>query len=91
MLAKRIDHDNASVASAAVFDQLGVYLFVALETSREVAVVDAYGGRQVLRFDVGRAPQGLALSPDGRTLYVNNFMDRSVGVFDLGPLLDQGS
>ena len=89
-LAMRIDHDNASVASAAVYDRLGAYLFVALETSREVAVIDAYGGRQVLRFDVGRAPQGLALSPDGRTLYVNQFMDRSVGVFDLKPLLEQG-
>jgi sugar lactone lactonase YvrE len=32
---------------------------------------------------VGRAPQGLTLSADGRTLYVNNFMDRSVGVYDL--------
>ncbi|HEU5294366.1 MAG TPA: PA14 domain-containing protein, partial [Burkholderiaceae bacterium] len=89
-LAMRIDHDNASVASAAAYDQLGAYLFVALETSREVAVIDAYGGRQLLRFDVGRAPQGLALSPDGRTLYVSQFMDRSVGVFDLKPLLDQG-
>src|SRR5262249_17211303 len=39
-LGGRIDHDNASVASAAVFDKLGVYLFVALETSREVAVLD---------------------------------------------------
>ena len=41
-LPARIDHDNASLASAAVFDPLGVYLFVALETSREVAVLDAH-------------------------------------------------
>jgi YVTN family beta-propeller protein len=89
-LAARIDHDNASVASAAVFDPNGIYLFVALETSREVAVVDAHGRREVMRFDVGRAPQGLAVSPDGATLFVNNFMDRSVGVFDLRPLRNQG-
>ena len=63
----------------------GVYLFVALETSREVAVVDAHGRRELFRFDVGRAPQGLALSADGQRLYVNNFMDRTVGVFDLAP------
>jgi YVTN family beta-propeller protein len=87
----RIDHDNASVASAAVYDLRGVYLFVSLETSREVAVVNAHGGNEVFRFDVGRAPQGLALSADGRRLYVNNFMDRTVGVFDLGPLLDTGA
>jgi DNA-binding beta-propeller fold protein YncE len=48
--ARRIDHDNASVASAAVYDTRGVYLFVALETSREVAVIDAHGGYQVMRF-----------------------------------------
>ena len=88
--ARRIDHDNASVASAAVFDRRGAYLFVTLETSREVAVIDAHGGSQVLRFDVGRAPQGLALAADGKTLFVNNFMDRSVGVYDLQPLLDRG-
>ena len=38
----------------------------------------------------GRAPQGLAISDDGRRLYVNNFMDRTVGVFDLTRLLNLG-
>jgi YVTN family beta-propeller protein len=89
-LARRIDHDNASVASAVAYDARGVLLFAALETSREVAVVDAHSGRELMRFDVGRAPQGLALSADGNTLYVNNFMDRTVGVHDLRPLLQQG-
>ncbi len=89
--AARIDHDNAGVASAAVFDAKGIYLFVALETSREVAVISAHGRYQLFRFDVGRAPQALALSADGQRLYVSNFMDRSVGVFDLGPLLSSGA
>ncbi len=86
----RIDHDNSSVASAAAYDPTGVYLFVALETSREVAVVDAHGGAEVFRFDAGRAPQGIVVSPDGQTLYVNNFMDRSVGAYDLGALIARG-
>ena len=47
-LASRIDHDNASVASAAVYEPRGVYLFVALETSREVAVVDAHSRAEML-------------------------------------------
>lgn len=88
--ATRLDHDNSGVAAGAAFAADGVYLFVALETSREVAVVDAYGATEIFRFNVGRAPQGLALSPDGRRLYVNNFMDRTVGVFDLQPLLQNG-
>ena len=67
-------------------------MFVALETSREVAVVDAHGRWEIFRFNVGRAPQGLALSRrTARRLYVNNFMDRTVGVFDLSPLLNYGA
>jgi YVTN family beta-propeller protein len=90
-LVARIDHDNASVASAAAYDPLGVYLFVALETSREVAVLDAHRRGQIMRIDVGRAPQGLVVSPDRKTLYVHNFMDRSVSVHDLRPLTEQAT
>ena len=89
-LTRRVDHDNASMTSAVAYDTRGVLLFAALETSREVAVVDAHSGREVMRFDVGRAPQGLVLSADGTQLYVNNFMDRTVSVHDLRPLLQQG-
>lgn len=88
--AHRMDLDNSSYAGAAVFDPLGVVLFVALETSREVAVIDAHRRRELFRFEVGRTPQGLALSTDGLTLYVNNFMDRTLGVFDLRPMFGQG-
>jgi YVTN family beta-propeller protein len=87
---QRIDHDNASVASAAVYDRRGVYLFVSLETSREIVVLDAHRRGELFRVDAGRAPQGLALSADGLTLYVENFMDRTLGVFDLRPLIERG-
>lgn len=86
----RIDHDNAGLASAALHDARGIYLFVALETSREVAVVDAYDGVELFRLQVGRAPEGLALSANGQRLFVHNFMDRTVSVFDLSTLLAQG-
>jgi YVTN family beta-propeller protein len=89
-LDTRVDLDNSSVASAAAYDPYGNYLFVALETSREVAVLDAHGFYEIFRFNVGRAPQGLAVSADGSRLYVNNFMDRTVGVFDLTKLLNLG-
>ncbi len=86
----RIDHDNASVASAAAFHPSGVYLFVALETSRQVAVVDGLDGTELFRIEVGRAPQGLALSSDGTRLYVQNFMDRTLSALDLSPLVGFG-
>lgn len=86
----RIDHDDSGVAAAAAFHPSGVYLFVALETSREVAIVNALDGVELFRVDVGRAPQALVTSADGRRLFVKNFMDRSVSVIDLAPLVDHG-
>ncbi len=82
----RVDHDNASFASHAAFGPYGAYLFTALEGNREIAVTDAYTAVELMRFDTGRAPQGLAISADGARLYVHNFMDRSVSVFDLSAL-----
>lgn len=89
--AMRVDFDNAGVPSASAFDPWGIYLFTTLEASRDVVVLDAWKRQEVLRIPVGRAPQGLVLSPDGRTLYVQNFMDRSVTVHDVGGILDGGA
>jgi large repetitive protein len=86
----RVDLDNSSVSSAAAFHPSGAYLFVALETSRQVAVVDPFGRRELFRVQVGRAPQGLAVSADGLRLYVSNFMDRTVSVLDLSRLTGFG-
>ncbi len=88
--ARRIDYDNTSLTSATIFEPNGIYAFAALETSREVAVVDAYAFVELFRFDVGRAPQGLAVSQDGLRLYVSNFMDRTVSAFDLTELQTRG-
>lgn len=88
--AARVDHDNAGLAAAATFHPTGAYLFVALESSRQVAVIDPVREAEIYRFDVGRAPDGLAVSSDGLKLFVNNFMDRTLGVFDLTRLVNYG-
>ena len=85
----RIDHDNGGVAVSGVFDRSGNHLFVALEGSREIAVIDAYTKSELFRFDVGRAPQGIVLSENGMILYVHNFMDRSITVHDLSDLFTE--
>ena len=89
-LPARVDHDNASLASAAVFHPTGAYLFVALQTSRQIAVLDAARHVELMRVDAGRAPDGLAVSDDGLRLYVNNFMDRRLGIYDLSRLVTYG-
>ncbi|MFK7967098.1 MAG: RICIN domain-containing protein [Burkholderiaceae bacterium] len=89
--AIRIDHDNASLASAAVLTEDGRTLFIALETSREVVVYDLVLGFSVTRIPVGRAPQGLALSANGAILFVQNFMDRTVSRLDITDVLTGNS
>lgn len=88
--SRRIDHDNASVASEVVFDRFGIYEFATLETSNEIAVIDTHAGFQLFRINTGQAPQGIAISADGLKLFVSNFMDRSVEIFDLTDLQTQG-
>lgn len=88
--ASRIDFDDSAVPSHGVFDPTGLLLYVALEGSRQVAVIDAMARTVLFKIDTGRAPQGLALSPDGSRLFVQNFMDRTVRVFDLGLLVNGG-
>ncbi len=93
--AQRIDLDNSSIASAAVFEPNGRYVFVALETSREISVIDAVDGRESRRVLAGfpgglttataqnYAPQGVAISADGKQLAVNYTLGRVAGLFDL--------
>ena len=78
-----LDHDNASVATSAAFSGDSRYLFVTLETSRELVVFDTQLGFQLMRLPTGRAPQGVALSSDGTVAYVHNFMDRNISRFQI--------
>ncbi len=83
VLAGRVDHDNASVASHGAFGPNGLMLFVSLEGNRQIALIDALTNLEYARFDTGFAPQSLLLSNSGTTLFVHNFLDRSLGVFDV--------
>jgi YVTN family beta-propeller protein len=90
-LPSRVDIDNAGMPSAAAYDPFGIYVFTALEASREVAILDAWSHQEITRFPAGRAPQGVVTSPDGSTLYVQNFMDRSITVHDVSGITQGGN
>ena len=90
-LFSRVDHDNASVAGSSAFDPLGVTLFTSLEGNRQVSVIDVNTGIEIGRFDTGRAPQNLVVSQDGARLYVHNFLDRSIGVFNVEDITVRGT
>ena len=84
----RVDFDNAGIAVNGAFESKGIYLFTALEGSREVGIVDVWNKKEIARFSAGRAPQGIAVSSDGRTVFVQNFMDRTITVHNAGEIID---
>ncbi|WP_067514804.1 cellulose binding domain-containing protein [Endozoicomonas ascidiicola] len=88
---QRVDIDNHSQPSAVTYDQYGSYLFVAMQGSNRVIVLNPNSGQEIARIDVGLAPQALLLDQSGQRLYVKNFMGRSVSVVDLSELLTNGT
>ncbi|MDO4232508.1 MAG: cytochrome c peroxidase [Lautropia sp.] len=83
---RRIDFDNTSVPTAAAYTPDGKYMLVALETSREVAIINASTGAELGRYTIGLAPQGVAISADGKLGAISNALSRTVSFMDLSPL-----
>ncbi|MBO6574116.1 MAG: DUF1929 domain-containing protein [Rhodothermales bacterium] len=90
-VADRLDVDDQSHPVASVFGPRGNVLFVAHSGSRAVTAIDPFLGQAITRIAVGRAPTGLALSADGRTLFVHNYMDRTVQSVNVTALTEGGS
>ncbi|MEM1247498.1 MAG: Ig-like domain-containing protein [Acidobacteriota bacterium] len=91
------DVDNSASSSAVAFSPLGDYAFVALQGNGEVLVLDALLdpattlGGLVTRIAVERAPQGLCADASSESLFVKNFLSRSVSIADLSGLLQNGA
>lgn len=91
VIAHRQDFNDKDMANAVVFSPKGNLVFVAFQGVNKVDVIDAYSGEQLTSIiKVGAAPQGLALNPNG-TLYVHNFLDRSIASFDVSDILENGN
>ena len=83
-LSMRIDFNDRDMAQAVAYSPLGDYVFVATQGTNTVEVLSAYDNRLATGIpDTGLAPQGLALSADGRKLFVQNFMSRTVSIYDV--------
>jgi YVTN family beta-propeller protein len=87
----RLDLNDRDMANVVAFSPLGDYAFVSTQGSNQIEVIDAYS-RQISTgiVDVGRAPRGLLITPGGR-LFVQNFMSRSVSVYDVSGILNSTS
>ena len=88
--ARRIDFDDRAGAVAVAFSPLGDYVFVALQGSDSVAIVDAYSGdiKGAMERGTGTAPDGIWIDEAAKRAFVSNFTSRSVEVYDIAPLLD---
>ena len=89
-LAKRMDIDNHGQPSAALYSPNGNYVFLSMQGNNHLIVVDPVKGLELLEIEVGKAPQGLAIDPTNNRLFVKNFMDRSVTVFDAQQIITNG-
>jgi len=93
----RIDGDNSESPSALAFSARGNYVFAAFQGNNAVAIFDdlaiqAGGGRTSLaREEVGSAPRGLAFDSITDSLWVENFMSRSVSRMRLADFLATGA
>ncbi|MEM9553561.1 MAG: PKD domain-containing protein [Acidobacteriota bacterium] len=84
MFDRRWQFERRGLASSAVFNATGDYLLVANRGSRTVDRVDLLEDVKVGRIhEVGFAPEGLALSADGRHLFVDSYLSREVAVYDI--------
>jgi YVTN family beta-propeller protein len=79
--------DDLDAASTAVFSPLGDVVYVAMRGAEVVVAIDAFSFDSVGSIDdVGHAPEGLAISPDGRTLFVHASLSREVRAYDVSDL-----
>lgn len=79
--------DDLDLASAAAFSPDGDLVYVAIQGAERIEVRDAFSFDVAGSIDdVGHAPQGLVLSPDGRRLFVQSFLSRAVRAYDVSDL-----
>jgi len=90
-LNARRDLNDRDLANAVAFSPLGDYVFVAAQGSNTIDVLDAYSRALITSIEnVGLAPQGQAMSRDGAKLFVQNFISRSVSVYEVSGIAPNG-
>ncbi|MCK8521077.1 PKD domain-containing protein [Aquimarina sp. D1M17] len=91
IVSNRLDIDNHGQPSSALFSPNGNYLFITMQGNNRIIVLDPKRGLELVKKDVGKAPQGLAVDRTTNRLFVKNFMDRSLTVFDADQMIKSGT
>jgi DNA-binding beta-propeller fold protein YncE len=77
-----IDINDSDSPSAVAFVPRGDLAFVATQGNNTLHIFNVYSKTSQV-FSVGLAPQGLAVNAAGTRLYVQNFLSRTIGVYDI--------
>jgi streptogramin lyase len=87
---RRHQFDNRGIANAGVFSARGDWLFVATRGTRSVERIDMLSGQGSGTLqNVGFAPNGVALSPDDRFLFVDAYLSREIVMYDVRDFADE--
>jgi DNA-binding beta-propeller fold protein YncE/cytochrome c551/c552 len=87
-LSSRIDINDADMANAVEFSPYGNIAFIALQGTNKIQVRDVASNAFILNINqTGLAPQGMAFNKDGSKLFVQNFMSRTVRVYNTEGLI----
>jgi DNA-binding beta-propeller fold protein YncE len=79
--------DDRGRTGAIELSPLGNLAYLLHPGTETVTVIDAYTAATAgSMHSVGAAPMGLALSPDGETLYIQAWLDRRVNAYDVSSL-----
>ena len=89
--ASRKDIDNHAQPSSITFSPQGNHLFLTEQGNNRLLVLNASNGQEITRADVGKAPQGVAVDPTTNRVFTENFMSRSVTVYNASSMLTQGT
>ncbi len=87
----RHDFDNSAQPTAGAFDPTGNYLYLVFEASRKLRLYDVHAGEVLDSRDVGFAPRGVTVSPDGTSVVVDNYLSRTLHVFDASEFVNGDS
>lgn len=91
VVSDRIDIDDHTLPSALEFTPSGGLLFVTMLTNDRLIVMDPKTRNEITRVDVGSGPQAITFDSSNSRLFVKNFLDRSISIFDASQIVDNGS
>jgi large repetitive protein len=83
--------DNTSQPSALAFAPYGNVLFLTLQGTDRIVALDPKTRLVLAKGETGAAPQGIAVDADSGRLFVQDFLGRTVGVYDAANILRNGA